>query len=157
MSDVQKINGNAFSWSSIAIKIDGQAYFGIKSISYGDKLTRAKGYGVGRNHAPRSRTAGKYEIDPVSISMEHETAAALRAALAERSTSGTSFGSVEFLVVVQYVEGDRVVTDEIERCTWSGQSAKNEESADPLYTEAEFDAMRIRWDGRYLFDDSEGA
>lgn len=157
MSDQQRINGNAYSWSSIYLEIAGEKYYGFTSISYADSRSREKGYGGGRHHAPRSRSSGKYEVEPVAVKFEKATADAVRLALAQQSESGTSFGDYEFLIIVQYVEGDQEITDEIEQCTWTKTSNKVEESNGILYEEVEFDAMKIKWNGLYLFNDSEGA
>lgn len=156
MSDEQRINGNMYSWSSIFFKVEGERYYGIKSIGYGDSRERVKGYGMGRSHAPRGRSAGKYQPDPVTVTLEKETARALREKLAASASDGRSFGNVEFEVVVQYEESDKQITDEIFGCVWTKTAAKGEESADPLYEEVEFDCMGIRWDGdKTLFDSSE--
>jgi hypothetical protein len=155
MSDDVRINGNMYSWASVVLKVDGERFFGITSISYADALERVKGYGMGRHHAPRGRSAGKYTIEAVTVKMEKKSSRDLRAALAARATDGRSFGTVEFEIVVQYAEGTAAHTDTIERCRWAKTSASHEEAPDPLYDEVEFDAMAIRWDGKTLFDSSE--
>jgi hypothetical protein len=38
MSDAPRINGNAYSFASLVIKLADERFTGIKSISYGDKL-----------------------------------------------------------------------------------------------------------------------
>lgn len=157
MADEIRVNGSLYSWGSIILKVNGERFYGISSVNYGDKLERAKSYGMGRHHAPRGRSSGKYQTDPVTVKMEKKTAQELRATLAKLSPSGTSYGSVEFEIVVQFIEGTDVQTDVLERCTWSGDSSKNEESPDPLYDEAEFDCMLIRRNGLVLFDDSQGS
>lgn len=157
MADEQRINGNMYSWSSIYFKVDGERFYGIKSISYGDSRERAKGYGMGRHHAPRGRSAGKYQTDPVSVSVEKATARALRETLATFAADGQSFGNVPFEIVVQYVEPDDTpITDTIEECVWAKTESSNEEGPDPLYEDVEFDCMRIRWNGKTLFDETEG-
>lgn len=155
MADEQRINGNMKSWSSIVAKLDGERFYGIVSINYKDQLERVKGYGQGKHHGPRGRSAGKYSVDPVAVKMEKDTARALRNALAAKAADGRSFGTVEFEITVSYIENNVGHTDTIERCKWQSTSATNEESPDPLYEEVEFDAMLIRWDGKTLFDSSE--
>lgn len=157
MADQQRINGNMFSWSSVYFKIDGERFYGIKSITYGDNRERVKGYGMGRSHAPRGRSGGKYNVDPVAVTMEKATTRQLRDELAARAPDGTSVGNVQFEIVVQYVEADETpITDTIFGCVWGKTAAKAEEGSDPLYDEIEFDAMGIRWNGKTLFDSSEG-
>ena len=160
MSDEIRINGNQLSWGSIKLRIDGEPYFGFNSLDYGDKLTRTKGYGMGLHHAPRGRSRGKYETDNVKIGGPKASFQILRAALAAKSASGTSYGNVEFEIIAQWTEpgvdgGDAGITVEIGRCTWTGDSSSDSESPDPSQETAEFDCMSIRRNGLVLFDDSE--
>ncbi len=156
MPDQTRINGTMHGWSSVVAKLDGDRFFGFKSIAYGDSRERGKGYGMGRHYSPRGRTAGKYTPEPVAVTMEKETARALRAALAQKASDGKSFGNVVFQIVVQYVEPDGTsITDELEDCVWVKTSAKSEESPDPLYEDVEFDCMRIRWNGTTLYDGTQ--
>lgn len=158
MSDNQRINGSMYGWSDVYFKVDGERYFGIKSIAYGDSRERGKAYGMGRHYAPRGRTAGKYQVDPVTVSMEKDSARIFRAALAANASDGKSFGSVQFQIVVQYVDDDgNAITDEIQDCVWAKTAGSAEEGPDALYEELEFDAMRIVWNGTSLYDQTEVA
>jgi hypothetical protein len=156
MSDQPRINGNTYGWASITLKIGAQVFSGIKAVSYGDSRERGKGYGMGRHHGPRARTSGKYSTDPCVISAEKATASAIRAQLASTSDTGTSFGNTEAQVVVEYTENGVGFTDIVQRCTLTKQTGKREENPDPLYDDLEFDCMWIDWDGKHLFDDSQG-
>jgi hypothetical protein len=156
MADQVRINGVIHSWASVYFKLAGERFYGIKSISYGDSRSRSKGYGMGRHYAPRGRTSGKYEVDPVAVTCEKATAKALRDKAAQLA-GGSSFGNAEFEIVVQYVEaGNDTITDTIEQCTFSKEAAKAEENPDPTVEDLEFDAMRIKWNGLTLYDTSEG-
>jgi hypothetical protein len=158
MADDIRINGVQHGWPSVSLKINGKAWYGIKSIKYGDKRTRGKTYGMGRAHAPRGRTSGKYEVDPVTLSIEKETARKLRDELAAKSTTGgTSFGDTVFQIVVQYSEGSATITDELVDCTWSGDASSAEEGPDAIYDEVEFDCMRILRNGKSLFAAAPGS
>lgn len=159
MADEQRINGTMYSWSSIYAKFDGERYYGFKSISYGDSRTRTKAYGSARHHAPRGRTAGKYEVDPVAVSFEKKSAQALRKALAAKSADGKAYGNVPFEIVIQFDEPDEAdtITHTLETCVWGKNAASNEEGPDPLYEDLEFDCMSIDWgDGLRLYDSTEG-
>jgi hypothetical protein len=160
MSDALRINGNQYSWGSIAVRFGGDRYYGITSISYSDKRERVKAYGMARHQGPRGRSRGKYTPDNVKVTMWKSSAQELRAALAAASTSGESYGDVEFDIVVQYVEGDgnneNPITVEIEGCAWAANNTSEEEGPDPLKEELEFDCMRIRRNGLVLWDSSEG-
>lgn len=158
MSDPVKVNGHLVSWSDIYFKVNGVPYYGIKSIGYGDSRAHTKGYGLGRHQAPRGRSAGKYETEPVSVTAEKATVAAVRKALAALSADGQTYGGIEFQVIVQYDDGRGNQFDhELEDCVFSKDAAKHEEGSDPLYEDIEFDCMRIRRDGLTLFDGSEGS
>src|SRR5688572_8843595 len=104
MSDAIRVNQNTHSWGSIILKLDGERYYGCTAISYGDKRERTKGYGLGAHHAPRGRSAGKYTVEPVKLTMYRSSAQEFRNALAARSPDGISYGDVEFQIVVQTIE-----------------------------------------------------
>lgn len=159
MPDQQRINGNVYSWSSIRLKVGPELFTGFTSISYADKRERVKQYGMGRHHAPRGRSAGKYTVEKVKLAGPKDTIQALRATLAARSPDRRSYGNVEFEIVVQYTEfGNNLepIHVEIERCVLVGNSTGEEESADPLKEEVEIDPMLIRRNGLTLFDSSRG-
>lgn len=156
MADQQRINGNAYSWSSIVLKIDGDRFYGFDSITYGDTRERTKGYGMGRSHAPRSRTSGKYIPDPVTLSGDKDAIRELRKKLAASSESGKSFGNTKFEIVVQYIEEDNSpMTDTLESCVMIKGTGGGEEGSDALSNDIEIDCMLVRWDGLTLFDDTQ--
>ena len=162
MADQVRVNGNSHSWGSIIAKVDGARFYGFTSISFGDKRERVKGYGMGRHHAPRHRSRGKYSTDPVKLVGPKSTIQALRAQLAASASDGTSYGDVEFQLVVQYVEagvagGEVPMTVEIERCVITANTSSDEEGADPLKEEIEIDCMLIRRNSLTLFDSSQGS
>lgn len=157
MADAARINGNLYSWSSIIFRIGGERWSGLASINYGDALERVKGYGMGRSHIPRGRSAGKYTTEPVTATGYKDSIQELRSILAAQASDGKSYGTVEFDIVIQFVEGDRdPVTDELLRCVWSKNSAKAEEGADPLKEDVEFDVMYIVRNGATLYDGRDG-
>lgn len=154
MADEIRINGNAHSWASIKVKCEGDLFTGFTAISYADKLEVAKLYGMGKSHAPRGRTRGKYSTEPAKLSGPKSTMKALRDALAKRSPSGKSYGQTVFQIVVQYVEAnDKPQTDELIDCRYIGTTSSHEESPDPLVDEVEIDVMRIRRDGQTLYEE----
>lgn len=158
MSDEIRVNGNLYSWGSIKLKVQGELFHGFTSITYADKRERVKGYGMGRHHAPRGRSAGKYSTDPVKLAGPKSTMQALRATLAALAPDRRSYGNVVFLIVVQYVEpGEIPMNVEIERCVLTGNSTTDEENPDPKAEEVEIDCMLIRRNGLTLFDDTEGS
>jgi hypothetical protein len=158
MSDVIRVNGNEMSWGSIKVKIGNELYTGFTEITFGDKRERVKGYGMGRHHAPRSRTRGKYVVDPVKLKGYKPSVQALRDALAAQSADGTSYGNTEAQIIVQAIEPDETPLHiEINRCVVVSDSSSHTESSDPLMDDLEMDAMSIRRNGKSLFDGTEGA
>lgn len=158
MSDAIRVNGNLFSWGSIILKIDQEPFYGFTGITYADKRERVKGYGMGRHHAPRGRSRGKYTIELAKLTGWKSSIQAVRVQLAARSANGQSYGDVEFQIIVQYVESDEApMTVALERCVWAGNSSSDEENPDPLKEEVEIDPMLIRRNGLVLFDSSQGS
>lgn len=157
MADAQRVNGFEVSWGDIYVKLGEDRYYGISEIAYGDKRTRSKSYGMGRSHAPRGRTAGKYEVDECTMKMLKKSTKELRAALAANAQDSKSYGSVSFQIVVQYAGADgEVQTDTLHECTLSGDNNSHSEGPDPLYDNLTVDVMRIDRDGLTLYDQSEG-
>jgi len=158
MGDQIRVNGNLHSWGSIVCKIGGERFFGFSAIKYADSRERVKAYGMGRHHAPRGRSRGKYSTEPVMLTGEKGSIQLLRKALADQASDGKSYGDVEFQIVVQYVESDDTpITVEIEDCVFTKNTTSDEEGPDPLKEEIEIDCMRIRRNGLVLFDESEGS
>lgn len=153
MSDQKRINGNIVSWGSIRATLDFEKYNGFVSISYADKLETVMVYGMGKAHAPRAQTRGKYVVEPVKLKGPKSTIEALRTALAARSDTGTSYGQYAFPIIVQYLEvGDTQMLVELLECRYVGTSSSEEESADPLMEEIELTCKRIYRNGKTLFE-----
>jgi hypothetical protein len=153
MADNIRVNNNALSWGSIIVKIADERFHGFGSISFGDKRERVKGYGMGRHHAPRSRSRGKYTIEPVKLAGPTSTVHAMRETLAALAPDQRSYGDVEFQIMVQYFESDEIpLTVEIDGCVWVSNTTSHDESAENLKEELECDAMLIRRNGLTLFD-----
>lgn len=158
MSDQVRINENICSWGSITLRIDDEIFSGFVSLSYSDKRERTKVYGMGKHHAPRARTRGKYSTEPGKLKGPKSTMHALREKLASKSKDGNSYGDFEFHVNAQYIEADEPeMYVDLERCVYVGTSSTEEENPDPLMEEIEIDMMAIRRNGRTLFDGSGGS
>lgn len=159
MADQIRVNGNAHSWGSIEVKVDGDRFFGFTSIGYADARERVKAYGMGRAQAPRARSRGKYTTEPVTLSGQKSSMQELRQALADApGADGESYGDTIFQIVVEYVEDDDTpITVELEDCVLVKNTTSEEEGPDPLNEDVEIDCMRIRRNGLVLFDNSEGS
>lgn len=157
MPDQVRINGNMHSWASCIFKVAGEAVSGLTSIDFADKIERVKGYGMARHQAPRGRTAGKYTVDPLKIVFTTDTAEYVRGLLANLGAT-TSLGTVSVQMVLQYVEaGNAPITIEFDDCKIAGIATTSEEGAEPGKENWEWDIMRIRRNGRSLYDTSRGA
>lgn len=153
MADQITVNGNQISWGSIVLKLRSQRFYGFTGISFADKRERVKGYGQGRHHAPRGRSAGKYSVENVKLTGWKASVQQLRQELAVGSLVPGGYGDTEFEIDVQYIEPDEIpIQVVIERCVWAGNSTSDEESPDPLKEEIELDTMLIRRNGLVLFD-----
>lgn len=153
MPDTPLVNGNQHSWASIKAKAANKEWVGFSSIAYGDSRERAKSYGMGKHHAPRGRTSGKYTPDPLVVKMAKGTAQAFIDDLATLAPDGKSYGNVEVQFVVQFIDsGERPITVEIDRCVIVKDASSHEEGTDPLFDELTFDVMRIRRNGKTLYD-----
>lgn len=158
MSDPISVNGNQHSWGSITAKFRGKVFHGFTGISYADARERVKAYGMGRHHAPRGRSSGKYTVENVKLTGWKASLQQLRYELDQEAPAGKSYGDVEFEVVVSYYESDDLpVTVVLSRCVWAKNSVSDDEDADPKKEEIELDCMGIRRNGLALFDESEGS
>ena len=105
MADQIRVNGTLHSWGSITVKIRNERYSGFTAISYGDGIERSYAYGMGRSHAPRGTSRGKYVPEPVAVTGYKASVQELRRALAE-AAGGVSYGHIRFDVIVEYTEDD---------------------------------------------------
>jgi hypothetical protein len=155
MSDEIRINGIAHSWGSTKLKIAGERYSGITSISYSDKLEVAKGYGMGLAQRPRARSRGKYVPEQVVMKVYTSTAQEIRNMLADRG-DGVSYGTEEVEIVLQYIEdGETPITVEFELCRLVEDGSSDEEGGDVLSVEIKWDTMGIRRNGKTLYEESQ--
>jgi hypothetical protein len=159
MADQIRVNNVMMSWGSITLKTGvGEPFRGFNEISYGDKRERVKAYGMGRHHAPRGRSGGKYTVDPVKLKGPKGTVQAFRNWLATQAPDGISIGNVEFPIHVMYVDtGDEPMDVLVEGCALAADASNHSESPDPLMDDIELDCMRIWRNGLALFDATEGA
>lgn len=155
MADEVRINGNQYSWGSIILKMQEQRFHGFTAISYSDSRERVMAYGMGRHHAPRGRSRGKYAVEPVTLTGWKSSLQTFRKALADAG-DGENYGDTEFEIVVEYIETDEseiIVT--IERCVMTKNTTSEEEGPDPLSEEVEILPFLIRRNNLTLFDNSD--
>lgn len=155
MGDTVRVNGVQISWSSVKLKIAGTPYSGITAVEYADGVEKAFAYGMGRHHAPRGVTRGKYTPEPFVLTCWASTAQAIRSDLnAKAGARGIS--NVPVAIVLQYVEkDDAVITIEALDATLTKNEASNEEGPDALSEKLTFLPMRIKRNGVALYDTTE--
>lgn len=152
MSDQIRVNGNVHSWGSIAVRVNGIPFWGFNAIGYGDARERSKVYGMGAHQAPRGRTRGKYNVDPVTLSGPMTSAEALRNALA--AAGGGSYGDGIAQITLQYIEAFDFppITVLLRDCVWVKSSVSHAEGSDAMVEDIEFDCMAIFRNGKTLYD-----
>lgn len=154
MSDSVLINGKLFAWPSAKLKVAGEEFTGITAIKFGHALNSALAYGMGRAHAPRGRTGGKYEPEPIVLTMFVDSMVALQSRIAKLSKSGKSYGAPIFQMSLSFVEeGLDPVFVEFVDCKYQKESGSTEETAEATKYDVEIQPMRIKINGLYLFDD----
>jgi hypothetical protein len=151
MADEIRINGIAHSWGSTKLKIAGERYSGVMSISYSDKLETAFGYGMGREHKPRAQSRGKYSAEQIVMKVHTSTAQSIRNMLANRG-NGASYGMVNVPIVLQYLEPDEGAnTVEFEDCRLVEDGSSDEEGSDLLSVELKWSTFGIMRNGLTLY------
>lgn len=158
MADSLRVNGNLHSWGSVILKVNGDRYYGVTQIAYGDKRERTLAWGIGRHQAPRARSRGKYTPDDLSFTMYRDSARTFIDALSALSSNGLSYGDVQFDAVIQTIEPDLLpLTVTITGCVITAVTESNDEGSDPLTTQFTAQPLRIYRDRKTLFDSTEGA
>ncbi|AKF06078.1 hypothetical protein [Sandaracinus amylolyticus] len=155
MGDTVRINGVQISWSSVKLKIAGQPYSGIKSIEYADGVETSLSYGMGKHHAPRGSTRGKYVPEPFVLDCFTSTAKAIREDL-NKLAGRRGIANVPVAIILQYVEpDDAVITVEALDAKLTKNESSHEEGPDALSEKLSFQPMRIKRNGIALYDTTE--
>lgn len=134
------INGTAYTWSQIELRLFNTVVAGIKSIEYSDKQEMVNNYGAGQY--PVSRSYGKYEAE-AKIELEMAEVVALQSAI----QSGRLQDIPEFDIPVSYLPiGGKIVTDTLRNCRFksNGRAAKSGE-AEGINVELELILSHITW------------
>jgi hypothetical protein len=158
MADTVRVNGKQHSWASVIFRVNGERFYGVSSIGYGDKRERTKTYGMGQHQAPRGRTSGKYTVEALKLKVYTSSAQELRDLFANETEDGTSIGNAEVPIVLQLIEDDETnITVEFDRCAIASITASHDEGPDATTEEWEIDVMLLRRNGQTLFDATQGS
>ena len=135
-----EINGARHSWSSVILKIDGQQFDGVKSITYARH--REIGTGYGTNPDPLFNTRGKnsyegeievYHAEWIAFVVEH---------------FGKGYGDKYFAVEVSYAEnGFPTTTDRLIGCRVLDSEGGGSEGTDPLTRKFKLNPLKIIFHG----------
>ena len=107
------INGNEFSWSSVALRLLGVKTTGFKAIKYSDEIEgREPVYKA--SVISTARTRGRYKVGDCSLTMHLSDFKALIARV------GSGWGEVEGEIVVQFREGSDYHEHVLERVRLGG-------------------------------------
>lgn len=137
--DYPLVGGVRHEWSSVNIKLGGDLYIGVKSISYNDTLGPTKIRGT--HPVPIARTRGQYDAEG---SIEMYTAEARQF----RKKLGPGYKEVSFDIVVSYTEdGFDTITDTIVGCRIKKDQGGGQDGTDALTVPWDLDVMNILWDG----------
>ena len=141
------INGNEFSWSSVALRLLGVKTTGFKAIKYSDEIEgREPVYKA--SVISTARTRGRYKVGDCSLTMHLSDFKDLIARV------GSGWGEVEGEIVVQFREGSDYHEHVLERVRLGGADHSNEEGTDASEVEISLSVMRIRRDGLYLMEEA---
>lgn len=147
-TDYPLINGTAFEGASVKIRLLGEYYRGIQSITYADALEPNYVYELG-SAEPIAMTRGQYKPDDIAFEILRERADAIRLAASQQNKA---WGLVPVQIHVHYDEpGNTPVTDKIfgARVTKVGNDAKA--GADALVEKWTMKPMRLSRNGLYLY------
>ena len=150
--DSLNIAGLWISWSHIRLTMDGSSFIDFESISFGDKLDRAFGYGT--SMSPIAQTAGQYTPEPIKIKAPYHAIAQVRAWFAQRSIGGVSRNlALPWSTVLQWDAGPGTPSYKVEfkQCRESENSESHEKSSDPMMDEITLTTMGIIRDGSTLY------
>lgn len=137
------INGNEYSWASVAARFLAVEVTDIKSVKYADEVEGMDPvYGTGRH--PRGRTAGRYKPGDASVTFYRSGWKRILAAMPN------GFADVRGTIVVQYREGSDIHTDVLEDVRIMGTDGSAEDGTDPLEVEVKISILRIKHNGKYL-------
>lgn len=155
MGDSVRVNGFAFGWASVRLKIDAELFSGGTDIEYGDGVEQSQQYGMGKHYGPRSRTRGKYSCKPFVYTCPSATAREIRRQIAAKAgTKGIS--NYQFPIMLQLIEPDDgdIVTNEFLECTLVDNEGSHSEGPDALMEKLTFQPLRMKRNDIALYDTS---
>jgi hypothetical protein len=150
LTDVIRVNGvPLYSWNSFSFKILGIPFNGIKAFDYAHKRERTVVYGARRDGTPLGKTAGKYSVEPITLTVLRDTADKITTMLTPLGLG--SYGDAEFTFTAQYIEpGNIPITVVGMRCTIDGEKDGNTEGTEEATTELTIGCLQLIKNGKLL-------
>lgn len=135
-----QVNGSVYDWGSISFNINGERYYNVTSISYGETLEVSKRYGAGRHST--GRTIGQLQMDDCSLTMAKEDVDSLL------QTLGNEYMKPEFTITIAYGnEGQATTTDQLISCRIKNISNSHSTGSEALALDLTIDVMRMTRNG----------
>jgi hypothetical protein len=154
--DAPRVNGKAFEWGSIRIKLVSQEIIGITALDFGQKRERVALYGTGRSRAPIGFTSGKYSTENGKMTIWSHTYRDLIEELASRAPDKTSYGDVTFNIFAHLEEpGEKPLRHELYECAITSESTSYQEGTEPLKQDIGLFIMYVKTNGKTLFNNSQ--
>ena len=149
MTDLIRINNTILSWNSTSFKFDGVPYNGILGFDYDQKRERKVVHAAKRDGRPLGKTAGKYTVPTMTLTMLRDSADKLTTQMTLKGLG--SYGDAEFIVIAQYIEPLQLpVTVICTGCTIDGEKDSNQEGVDELTTEFTIGCLEVIKNGKRL-------
>jgi len=133
------VNGQAYSWAQIELRILGATVAGVTAISYEDMEEMQDNFGAGNR--PVSRAYGKIECK-ASVTLEAAEVVALQSV----APSGRIQNIPEFPVIISYLpESGVIVQDVLNNCRFKGNKRDVKTGDMQIEVELELMVSDISW------------
>lgn len=108
--------GEMIGWSKVTVHLFGRNLVGIQKVSYSDETERENEYGAGK--MPIGQSEGNYKAE-ASIELTIDEVHALQQSI---PLGGRLQDIAPFDIIVQYEYRNKIVTDRIRNCRFTGNS-----------------------------------
>lgn len=133
------INGTAYSWQQIELRLFNEPVNGIVNIEYEDAKEYQDNYGAGNR--PVSRGSGKIESKG-TLTLEMAEVEAIQAA----TIDGNITSIAPFDIVVSYLpEGGVIRTHTLKNCQFKGNSRKTKSGDMTIEVQLDLQISHILW------------
>lgn len=141
MAETIRINGYEHSWAGFKLRKGADEIFGVRGASW--KLTRTRGMGQATGVSPRSKTRGKNEYEPLTITM------LISDFVKYKKSLGPGYLDVfhELVILRQEIGNEEILKTEFFGCTLDTDGGDESEGEDPSEIEVEISYLKVRDNG----------